>query len=649
MHKLSDFFSNIFASTNVKWRNWIIISFFFTMLFLLMLPFKPVLTFDTGINIYASGEKNILSKGSEVWVDLDTSNFLLSYKNSRDPGWELRDGQLLSYQHQPAKITSNIKFDRDSVLTFSKHAYSGVLNIKTGGQLTRYDLYSATGERLIIKLSDLPGVKIAIFDTLLHFFSYFLSCFVFLLIITYAAHKNINKLYISDYSVKIKPLQITLYSLPSIFVYIFSILIYYPAQMSPDSISQWEQVMHGDYNDAHPVLSTLIYSGINHIAPGPQWVVFSMSALLAVTWGWALSEALSWGVNRKLIIFASVLFPIFPPTFLLASTMWKDVPFGTGLLLISVLTSYLVRRRFVFCPAIIIGYVIAGLLVLGTRHNGIVIIIPFFIALSFFAKQKKQKRVVFSLIIFQCVAFILTKTILITALHAGGIGAHYKSIYALHVLGAMQQSGVTWNEGEKEIINNILPAQAWKDGYRCDTVVTLFWHKDIAWKYLGNNTKSINELALKSILKHPMVFLHHQLCVTSMVWRINPLANEFVAFTPLQITQMPINDSLGLYMSSKLPNIKDSINDFDENYLRLNSEWVRPAAYLFLGLFLTVMMVLKYGSSTILIFLPAVLNAASWILLSGSQDYRYMWPVILITFYLFLLVFGRTTKPNQLV
>lgn len=649
MHKLSDCFSNVFTSTDFKWRNWIIISFVFTLLFLLMLPFKPVLTFNNGINIYASGEKNVLSKGSEVWVDLDTTNYLLSYINSKDLGWELRDGQLLSFQNQPAKLTSNIKFDRDSVLAFSKHAYSGMLNIQTGGQLTRYDLYSATGDNLIVKLSDLPGVKIDLLDTLLHLCGYFFSCFTFLLVIAYVAHNNNAKLYEAEYGVTIKPLQIILYSLPSIFIYIFSILIYYPAQMSPDSISQWEQVIHRHYNDAHPVLSTLMYSGINHLASGPQWVVFSMSMLLAVTWGWALNEAVGWGVNRKLVILSSFLFPLFPPTFLLASTMWKDVPFGTGLLLMSVSTSYLIRRRFTFCPAIIIGFIISGLLVFGTRHNGIIIIIPFFIALFFFAKQKKQKRIVFSLIIFQCITFILTKTLLIAVLHAGGIGAHYKSIYALHVLGAMQHSGVTWNESEKVIVNNILPEQAWNEGYRCDTVVPLFWNKDIAWQYLGDNTKNINKLAFKSIFKHPVIFIRHQLCVTSMVWRIHPLANEFVSFTPLQITQMPVNKSLGLTMSSKLPNIKDSINYFDENYLRLNSEWVRPAAYLFLGLFLTVIMALKYGVNTILIFLPAVLNAASWILLSGSQDYRYMWPVILITFYLFLLVFGRTTKQNQLV
>lgn len=647
MHKVNIDTAKRLHNKEFRWLKWSILSAIFALLFLVMLPFQPTLTFPDGIIISATGEKNFESKGSEVWVDLESSKFLLKSKNFVNKGWDIRNGQLLSYQNQPNQIISNISFNGDAKLVFSMHPYSGIVDINTDGNVQKYDLYSSSGKALFIKLKDLPGAKIDYVKTLIDFSLYFVSSFFVFLILSFITCKSGRELKNFDDSASIKSKEIFLYSIPSIAIYVVSILTFYPAQMSPDSISQWDQVINGHYKDAHPVLSTLIYSGINHIISGPQWAVLFMSILLALTWGWALSEAICWRVNRTLVIIASILFPLFPPTFLLSSTLWKDIPFGIGLLLMSVISSHLIRRNFAFSPVVILGYIISGLLVFGTRHNGILIIVPYFLFLYFIALQRNQKKITLAILLAQCVVFVLTKTLLISALQAGGIGNHYRSIYGLHVLGAMQEAGVPWNEKEREVISNILPDSAWKDGYRCDTVVTLFWHKDISWKYMGDHYSDINALAFKSIFEHPLIFARHQLCVTSMVWRINPLANEFIAFTPLEITKMPEADVLGLKMYSKLPVFNTYVKNFTANYLSAHSEWVRPAGYLLLGAFLTFILWFKCGWRAMLIFSPALLNSASWILLSGSQDYRYMWPVVLITMYLALLATGRPVHQNK--
>lgn len=632
-----------------KWGKWSTLSVIFSFIFLAVLPYKPTLTFPDGIVISATGERNSQSKGSEIWIDKESSHFLLATKNIVDKGWEVRNGQLLSFQNQPAQINSAVNFNSDAELSFSMHPYSGIAVIKTGGVVTKYDLYSPSGRMLAIKLGDLPGAKINLLKTFLSFILYLATSFFIFFMLAIITCKYSRDLYSFNCMTTVKIKEVLFYSIPSVAIYVVSIFAFYPAQMSPDSISQWEQVTSGHYNDAHPVLSTLIYSGINHIASGPQWVVLVMSILLALTWGWALSEAINWKVSRTLVLIASIIFPLFPPTFLLSSTLWKDVPFGIGVLMMSVLSSYLIRKNFTFNSIIVVGYIFSGLLVFGTRHNGILIIVPYFLFLAFIAQHRNQKKVALTILLTQCVVFVLTKTVLISALHGGGIGNHYKSIFGLHVLGAMQEAGVPWDEREKEIVSNILPERAWKEGYRCDTVVPLFWNKDISWKYLSDNYSDINKLAFKSVLEHPLIFAKHQLCVTSMVWRINPLVNEFVSFTPLEITKMPEADALGLKMDSRLPVIKTYVKDLTTNYLSLHSQWIRPAGYLLLGFFFTFILWFKYGWKTILIFSPAFLNSASWILLSGSQDYRYMWPVVLITMYLALLVNGRAIHQKNYI
>ena len=108
---------------------------------------------------------------------------------------------------------------------------------------------------------------------------------------------------------------------------------------------------------------------------------------------------------------------------------------------------------------------------------------------------------------------------------------------------------------------------------------------------------------------------------------------------------MPVANELGLHMKPKLPFISDCIRNITESILSYYAEWIRPAGYLLAGLFFSTLIFFKFGGATILI--PAILNAGPWLILSGSQDYRYMWPVVLVTFYLFLISTGQENQSKR--
>lgn len=635
------------SNTQIQWKKCCMVSTVFSFIFLFLLPVYPVLKFSNEVIITATGEKNERAAASEVWIDKQSSSLFLTDSKNDVSKWDIREKQLLSYKDQPAKIVSHLKFNKFSELIFSMTPYSGIVNVRIDGVDYRYDLYSPEGKQLVLRLNDFPSVQVDYKETLSKGLLYFLGAFTFFFSFLILTFRNGNNLYKINSKPNVKIKEVFFYSIPSILVYTVSVLTFWPAQMSPDSLAQWEQITQGTYSDSHPVISTLMYSGINHVLPGPQWCVLVMSLLLAITWGWALSESKNWLVNRYVVLAASVLFPIYLPTFLLISTLWKDIPFSIGILGISILTSYLIRKDFKFNKSICFGFVFFGVLVFGTRHNGIIIIIPFFLLMLFFVKEKTGKIVTLSLLLFQVFVFILAKTILISALHSSGIGGQYKAIYGLHIIGAMEKANISWSSSERDIVEKILPEKAWKEGYRCDSVVPLFWNKNISWEYLSSNSKAINKLALKSIVNHPQIFIEHQLCVTGMVWRIKQNLNEYFPISPMEITAMPVANELGLHMKPKLPFISDCIRNITESILSYYAEWIRPAGYLLAGLFFSTLIFFKFGSATILIFSPAILNAGSWLILSGSQDYRYMWPVVLVTFYLFLISTGQENQSKR--
>ena len=219
--------------------------------------------------------------------------------------------------------------------------YSGIVNVRIDGVDYRYDLYSPEGKQLVLRLNDFPSVQVDYKETLSKGLLYFLGAFTFFFSFLILTFRNGNNLYKINSKPNVKIKEVFFYSIPSILVYTVSVLTFWPAQMSPDSLAQWEQITQGTYSDSHPVISTLMYSGINHVLPGPQWCVLVMSLLLAITWGWALSESKNWLVDRYVVLAASVLFPIYLPTFLLISTLWKDIPFSIGILGISILTCLL--------------------------------------------------------------------------------------------------------------------------------------------------------------------------------------------------------------------------------------------------------------------------------------------------------------------
>jgi len=113
------------------------------------LPMPPPLATNHTLEIIATGKKNPLSQGKEVWViglflpngkQIPPSEFTLK------GDWEIRDGIPLSYKNQPSQLYWQGRAAGDLRLVFVSHPWSGKVKVIWDGQEEVVDLYSSIAE-----------------------------------------------------------------------------------------------------------------------------------------------------------------------------------------------------------------------------------------------------------------------------------------------------------------------------------------------------------------------------------------------------------------------------------------------------------------------------------------------------------------------
>lgn len=444
------------------------------------------------------------------------------------------------------------------------------------------------------------------------------------------------------------------YSLPILAACIFIQLAYFPAQMSSDSVDQWWQISNGRYSDAHPLMSSLFYKFFHEIYPSPAFVILCQSIIFSISIGLLISAMRRAGMPGFWAMLTAILMALFPPNILLATTMWKDVPYTIGIILVTAALVKLAQDKMRLRRLSAILLIVGSIFVISTRHNGILVIAPMLIALLFFVKSAERTKIA-GILALQIVCFILSKTVLLWAFNAAPIDRSYAGIFALPIIGAMVTNNEELDEETNNIVTQVMPLASWKEGYSCSSVVPLFWHKDISRNSFRANVTQLNLIALNWAFTHPRQFIVHQLCMTNILWNPVPLKSQWIAVAPLGITQFQLSQDLGLKTESKLPSVKNWMDQSLSVKMSAHRPWNQPATYMWLGLFSTLLLAYYIGPRWLIIALPMLLNMLSLIPLIGSQDYRYMWPsaVIGIALTLFALAHfssywrGKNTPPKR--
>jgi len=153
---------------------------------------------------------------------------------------------------------------------------------------------------------------------------------------------------------------------------VFTVLVYYPGYMSPDSVVQLSQARFGVTTNVYPPLMDYIWSVTDRILPGPAGMLILHNMIF-----WTALASIAYMVSGSQIV--RLLFPVmglWPPTFGMLGTIWKDVGMQAFLLatVAAVLAaSYYRRLRFLLLAAVLL------FIAAGYRHNALAAGVPLLI------------------------------------------------------------------------------------------------------------------------------------------------------------------------------------------------------------------------------------------------------------------------------
>ena len=392
------------------------------------------------------------------------------------------------------------------------------------------------------------------------------------------------------------------------------------------------------WDDTHPVSATLINYAAHLVYPSPAAVAIAQYLGLSLVTGLLFSETIKWGVRPVFAAIAALLFPLFLPNALMVTTLWKDVPFGICLLLLTGLALSAVRQRWSIGRWHWAAMIAAGVVMVAVRHNGIIATALFFAIVALAIRPARLPAGIGLAV--QLVAFAATKTVLLALLNAQPQPAELRAIVTLPFLGAALERNDIADPADRQMLLDIAPLEAWT-GIPCGNAVRFYFDEPrVDRTKLKQHATELSGLALRTAMAHPGAFLQQELCMTGLLWRPWNKPGEWVPVTTLEITPMPQNAALGLIEASKLPALQGWITAVHGIAFADSRFYNRPATILIVAAILLAVLGGLVNRRLWFIALPATLNLVSLAALIQSQEYRFVWPSVAACLFIILFAVG---------
>lgn len=111
---------------------------------------------DCNVEVIATGQKNDLSNSYEIWINsIETNGSKVDYSTLQlEEGWTLNNGSILANAYDNrAVLKIDIKNMKNMRIDFSKHAWSGIVEVKYKDEITTIDLYAENADRIQFEIT----------------------------------------------------------------------------------------------------------------------------------------------------------------------------------------------------------------------------------------------------------------------------------------------------------------------------------------------------------------------------------------------------------------------------------------------------------------------------------------------------------------
>ena len=435
------------------------------------------------------------------------------------------------------------------------------------------------------------------------------------------------------------------YVLPMVAVWGLFLLVFFPGLLTQDTTVQWEQVVTGQYSDAHPIFYALLIGGLSQVHNSPAVVVLAQILMLSLSLGWGLGELERMGSSRKALWALSVLFAVLPVNILGAIVLRKDIPFSAAILVLSVIFLKIVLSRGDWLNGkwhwLGLGLTL-GVITLS-RINGLTVSVGSLVIILLFY-HRAWRRLFAAAGVFALMLMLMFGPIysLLRVKHVSEFGP----VLFLHHIAAHLEAGTHLDTSQADYLSSLAPLDSWN--YDCctsnSTVAAIFpgaSDQNFNQPVLAQDPGRPAKIALELFLRNPAVDLRHTLCAGQIVWSLQSSCPDriVVRIQPLDLFKDPedsfkiLPNLMGFKAESRLPGLIAYANPYLQVYSQGFYHWLNftPAIFLYLAIFSTGILVYRRREWKLTLYLiPALLQSITLFLVTISQAYRYQYGVVLV-------------------
>jgi len=469
-----------------------------------------------------------------------------------------------------------------------------------------------------------------------------------------------------NYMLLLKKLKWLYYSIPIFLVISVYWLAFFPAIMSFDSVSQWNQILSGKFNNYNPAFHTIFMWLLTRIWLSPAIITLFQIIFFSITSGWGFSI-----LETDLRIPPKIRWPLYtlyifsPVNGLWVVTLWKDIPYSVAILAttLMVIKMILTEGRWLEKNWIIFGCTLV--LVTFFRFNGPFVTLSLLFVLFMVYKKRQVIKYLSGATALLFLAWALIDGPLYSSLHVTGTDnkdptrLRYITAPFVHLVAAHVINGTTFTSEEESFIKELNPNNTWSTFYICYNVASVMDLENVNYVPIYKSPSKIVKLALSLLPRNPPASLASITCRSDLVWDISQgkdvqwsllasieprvYPNYFYIYNlnPDFITpaQTPILSDIGYSISQ--------IYMYTSKGILRTIIW-RPALYFYLGIVAVCYVVIRYKNKNFfLLLVPFLAHSLTVFLGATAQDMRYQYPVYLVFWVLMSLLWYKYEPVNS--
>jgi hypothetical protein len=413
------------------------------------------------------------------------------------------------------------------------------------------------------------------------------------------------------------------YAIPIALVWIIYLLAFFPGMMSADSMVQWEQVLTGHFVDHHPAFHTFLIWLLTRIVLSPAVIAIAQIIALAFIAGLWFAFFESLGIRCWVIVLIAFVFAIIPVNGTMVNTLWKDIPYSTAVLGLTLIIARVIFTKGTWIVSIsaqiILGVTIA--LVMLLRHDGLILVVGTFLFLIM-AYPNKWKPWLVSCLVCAILYFGIRGPIY------NWVGVEKSSTLKEASLSLYSIAAYAIQGSETELLVSSIELTSPKWG--CNIWTTI--NPDMLKSDL-NRSISTAQIMINLLDRIPNILSYDARCSRSMNWIIWDPYGEVRNASHVEVLVDP--NPYGIRPDSKIPALREWISNWvikTSHDTSLNWFIWRPALFLYLNLFLSAVLIIRNHEPRFgLLSIPILIQSITFTIILAEPNFRYHYAVYLVS------------------